>query len=224
MELPDDILKIISNKLLRLILDEVEDNSELLLKKKMGYIDNFFNKYIKTTKQYYESPNNIDFIIRLLMAKNIGAAPNIRNYKGHTILYLLIKEILSINYLGIEDTEYKISLDKIILLHKYGASSEIKNFHGNTVSHLLISNYITSVIEGEMIINIIEYLQNLGMKINVVKNDLGKTAYSMGLITISSVFGHDVLTMAEYHVTLDKLLFRENEIKLNSISNEISKL
>lgn len=210
--LPDDILKLILNKLLRLILDEIEDNRELLLKKRIGFLDNFFTKYIKEVPKYYQSSSNIDFIIKLLMAKNIGADPNTKNYKNNTILYLLVHECLATSYLGKEDLEYKILLDKINLLHKYGANIQINNFNGDTISHLLISTYVTRNCDGECELNIIEFLQNLGMSINNIQNDLGNTAYDIGMIFLQKpLYQYNQLTI------FDKLNLIEDILKLKTL-------
>ena len=225
MELPTDILKIISNKLLRLILDEVEEDGKLLLIGKMGSMDTFINIFITKRPQYYESSNNIDFIIKLIRAKNIGADPNTKNYKGNTILYLLISESLRIDYLGTEDSEYQILLDKINLLHKYGSDSKIKNHEGNTISHLLISNWINENYSGNCKPNTIEFLQNLGMNINEVENNEGKTAYEVGKMLIDSKYFNYTDSVIIYHkIKLDDLLFREHKIKNDIIKKDIDKL
>lgn len=183
MIFPDEIFKIISNKLLRLILDETEDDSQLLSIKKM----NFFNKYITNISQYYENVNNIDFIIKLIIAKNIGADPNIKSYKGNTILYLLVSEALSIDYLSPKDFEYQMLVDKINILYKYGSNINIQNLNKNTIAHLLISTYVTRNCIGLYEYDLIEFFQNLGMNINNVKNDIQLTAYGLGKIYINNI-------------------------------------
>lgn len=220
--LPTDILRIISNKFLRLILDEIEDDNCLSLKRARSVMDNLYNKYINKRPQYYESSNNIDFIIKLIRAKNIGADPNTKNYKGNTILYLLNNEFLGTDYLGTEDSEYQILLDKINLLHKYGSNGQIKNREGNTIAHLLIFNYITQGRWENRELNMIHFLQSLDMSIDNTKNNIGYTAYDLGCITIDSKF--DSYTAFSYQLKLDKLLFREREIKNNIIIKDINKL
>lgn len=224
MKLPDDVFKLILNKLLRLILDEVEDDNRLSLKRERSVYESLYDKYIKTTPKYYQSSNNIDFIIKLLRAKNIGVDPNTKNYKNNTILYLLINEALCTSYLGIEDTEYQILLDKINLLHKYGANKEIGNSNGNTIAHLLISTYVTRHRNWDYgyELNIIDFLQNLGMNINNIKNNVGHTAYDIGKIFITSNF--DPYTALTYQSQLNTLLFREREIKFNKLSDVCNKL
>jgi len=225
MNLPDDVLKIISNKLLRLILDDVEDSSELLSRGKMGYMDTFINIFIDKRPQYHESSNNIDFIIKLIRAKNIGADPNTKNYKGKTILYLLIKEFLITDYLGIEDSEYQLLLDKINLLHKYYSNSQIKNHEGNTIAHLLISNWVNENYSGSYEIDIIEFLQNLGMNINEVKNNEGYTAYGLGKVLIDFKYINYTKPVIIYHrMKLDELLLRELQIKFELLNKDIDKL
>ena len=220
MELPTDVLRIINNKLLRLILDEVEDDNCLSLKIETSVYDNLYSKYIKTIPRYYKSSNNIDFIIKLLIAKNIGANPNIRNYKGHTILRLLIDESSDTSYLGTEDLEYQILLNKISLLHKYGANSQIKDFDGNTICHRLIFNYIIGHGD-EYALTLIKFLQDLGMNINNIKNNRGNTAYNLGKMMIYGKFDYIALG---YHSKLDALLFRETEIKFESLNKDLEKL
>lgn len=39
-------------------------------------MDNYFNIFRKINPKYYQSPSNIDFIIKLLRARNIEADPN----------------------------------------------------------------------------------------------------------------------------------------------------
>jgi len=223
MNLPDDVLKLISNKLLILILDEVEDSSELLSRGKMGYMDTFINIFINKRPQYHKSSNNIDFIIKLIRAKNIGADPNMKNYKGNTILYLLINEFLGTDYLGTEDSEYQLLLDKINLLHKYGSNSQIKNREGNTIAHLLISNYITQGRWENSDLNMIYFLQNLGMSINNIKNNIGYTAYEVGKNKIFNSIPDQFIASA-YKIKLDELLFREHQIKFELLNKDIDKL
>lgn len=221
MNFPDEIFKIISNKLLRLILDEVEDDSQLLSIKKMDIVSNFFSKYITNMTQYYETTNNIDFIIKLIIAKNIGADPNIKSYKGNTIMYLLVSEALSISYLGPEDSEYQILLDKIFILYKYNCNINIQNSNGNTVAHLLMSTYVIRECFGMYETDLIEFLQNLGMNINNIKNDMGLTAYDSGKFSINTkqklfFYRH------EYESKLNMLLARE--IEFNIMKNKIKDL
>lgn len=180
----------------------------------MGFSFNFNSIFVKKDIEYYESSNNIDFIIKLIRAKNIGANPNLRNYKGHTILYLLIHEGLSTSYLGGEDSEYKILLDKIKLLYKYGSNIKRKDNYGNTISHLLIDNYIKRNCNDNYERNLVEFLQDLGMTINE-----GKTAYDIGKMIIDSNFYRYEVIRIQYQLKLDTLLFREREIKFQSILN-----
>jgi len=223
--LPDDILKIISNKLLRLILDEVEDDNCLSLKREKSVYESLYNKYVKTLPRYYKNSNNIDFIIKLIMAKNIGANPNLKNYKGHTILHLLIDESLHTSYLGTEDSEYQILLEKINLLHKYSANNQMKDFHGNTISHLLIPNWINENYSGSCEPNTIEFLQNLGMNINEVKNNEGNTAYEIGKMLIGSKYNNYIGSVIIYHqLKLDELLFKEHRIKFELLNKDLEKL
>jgi hypothetical protein len=222
MELPDDILKIISNKLLRLILDEVEDDSQLLSKKESNIVDSFMSKYMSLS-QYYESCNNIDYIIKLIRMKKIGADPNIKNYKGNTILYLLIKEVLETSYLGIKDKEYQTMLGKINLLHNYKANFNIKNSNGDTIAHMLISTYIQRerIYDGY---HLIRFCSNLGMTVNKSRNDQDYTAYELGICLINPNKSVNALTKSNFILKLNMLISHETKYKLDNINEEINML
>ena len=59
------------------------------------------------------------------------------------------------------------------------------------------------------------------MGINNIKNDMGYTAYETGKIIINPKF--DYIAVG-HHSKLDTLLFREHQIKFESLNKELDKL
>jgi hypothetical protein len=129
--LPPDIQRMILTKLLRLILDELENDPQLLLSRERvdvyrGILGKYFNN--KSSIERYQSDNNIDFIITLIAA---GADPNIKNYKGNNVLHLLIKAIQ-------KPSDFEKLKLRIKMLCGYGININAKNGNGDTIAHQII--------------------------------------------------------------------------------------
>ncbi len=192
-KLPCDVNKLILTKVLRLVLDEVEDNRHQLYsrkkmnfyipvysRKKLNFFSGFLVKHVTgESLECYESANNIDYILTLIMAKTIGADPNTKSYKGNNILYLLASGSLQMKYPIEEDPEFKFLQMKIKILSKYNPDFNIKNRESQTIGHELVERYVGYGDELE-IFDFIIFLQNLGMNLSIVKDNVGHTACDRG--------------------------------------------
>lgn len=215
--LPPEINKLILTKVLRLVLDEVEDNpQQLMSRKKLNLLSGFFAKHITGgTSECYESTNNIDYILKLMRVKTIGADPNTKSYKGNNVLHLLILEFVKTQYQGGdrgERCDFKFLQSKIKPLLKYGLNLNAQNEVGNTVAHQLIALYAqdqkNSLYHVEQLI---AFLQKLGMSITMAKNKDGHTAYETGQILNNKREG-----IVFYTVETTLAIFL-NQDKLNAI-------
>jgi hypothetical protein len=87
--LPSDVKKIIAQKALRVILDEVEDNPLMFIEKQWRGPKSIMEA-IYSFGWSQEKALLIDTVILLIQN---GANPNTKNYKGNTILHLLISTL-----------------------------------------------------------------------------------------------------------------------------------
>ncbi len=180
-DLLPEIKKIIVTKVLRLVLDEVEDNPKLLLsREKLKSLTGIFIEHVLggQSLERYASENNIDVIIRLLM---LGADPNTKSYKGKTVLHLLIATLQGnwINRILIDALELKIQI-----LSKY-ININVQNSEGNTIGHELIKLYVqkTSPANAEIdrIYDFILFLFSaLGLDMTIIKNNNEQTPMDLG--------------------------------------------
>lgn len=181
--LPSDVKTIIANNVLRLILDEAEDNPQLLLsREKLEGFKRLFVQYITgASLEKYASANNIDFIITLIAAN--GADPNTKNYNGNTVLHLLIAALQK-NSLDKEDLAVLES--KIKLLMQQGLKINAQNKEGNTVAHDLIKVYLQQENNGHELYMLLKFLISLGLDLTTIENNKHQTPIEFGRMLIES--------------------------------------
>ena len=179
--LPSDVKKLILTQLLRLVLDEAEDNPSMLMsREKLNFFMGILAKYVTGgALESYTSTNNIDFIIKLIAA---GADPNVKSYKGNTVLHLLMP------LEGMKDTEREFLLMKIKILLKYGLNLNAKNGAGNTVAHEFIQQYVKEYqyIREWKNLKLMSFLAHLGLNFTTIKNNIGQTPIELGQALIES--------------------------------------
>ena len=160
--LPSEVYNLILTKVLRLVLDEVEDNpQQLMSRKKLNFFSALFVRSGGVTG-YYESTNNIDYVLRLIAAKTIGADPNTKSYKGNNVLHLLVLEASQTEYQDAEDSEFKALKLKVELLSKYGLDLNTEDGKGNTITQALTEANVFHL-------RLIFFLQELKMIQNIKK-------------------------------------------------------
>jgi hypothetical protein len=181
--LPADVQSVIFTKVVRLILDEAEDNPALLLsREEPENILNRLGRYVTGAPlEWYTSANNIDFIIKLIIT---GANPNTKSYKGNTILHLLIAN-LPHRWGTINDQYIEPIALKIKLLFRYGININAQNASGNTIAHELIKLYVESETYSS-IYRLIQFLAVLGLDITSTKNNDQQTPVELGQTLVDS--------------------------------------
>ena len=191
-KLPSEVNKLILTKVLRLVLDEVEDDPHQLTNRKRSF---FFSspliKHMIGTVECYESVNNIDYIIKLIKAKDIGVDPNTKSYKGNNALHLLVSEVLlQTKYLGETEFEYQWLHNKIALLSKYKIDFNAKNAKGDTIGHELIEQVLKAgcryIKEEPENLNLMFFLADLGLDLTKINNNIGQTPIELGKALIES--------------------------------------
>lgn len=196
MELPFEIKQYIHRMLLRLMLDDFEDNPLQLISTisiHMGYFGG-------AGKQYY-SANNIESYIKLLQMRPINTNVNVLSYKGNSIFHLLTRIMLKVNFrtpeeedgiahllirklLGREQISSGIEAqhlkDKQSLLCKCSIDINMKNNDGDTIAHQLITIMLTNITDMTNFKLIMEVLLKLKLDVGSIKNNAGFNAYQLG--------------------------------------------
>jgi hypothetical protein len=219
--LPVEIKDHICCILLRLTLDDIEDDPFQLIQSRTPNM--FVSIFIKRT---YDSMNNIDYYIKLLRIRSIYGNPNILSYKGNSIFHIITKMMIGTQYLGPDDPEYQHLQNKLILLCKYGIDINRKGNNGNTIAHEVMVPLFTYFYSYSNIHYIIEFLQDLGMDIKSIKNNDGFTAHQLGKNIIGSKMGNEFheMNIALTNFYLNDLSFKKNSIKLNKLGKEFKSL
>ena len=202
MELPLEIIQHIYCKLLRLTLDEIEEEDFMLIKTdEPNFILGLFGY-----KEKYNSVNNIEWYIRLLIMKPLNTNVNISSYKGRSIFHLLVRSATFCSWRQLRENHQYLH-NKIRLLCKYGVNINNKNFKGNTILHNLISLLCGPMVFGPRFNNYIDtvnYLIESGASIDSIKNKNDKTAFQIGKDIIVTNCRHGKLDekTASYLITL----------------------
>ncbi len=176
-QLPADVQKVIWTKVLRLVLDDIQDNPQLLMSREKleGFRGLLANYVTGESLEWYKSPDNIDFIIKLIMA---GADPNTKNYKGNNVLHLLIAGLPTSSELTKEFFD-ALKL-KIYLLTRYKININAQNGAKNTIAHELMKLYVKEDYLSSDLYNLIGFLNILGLDMTSIKNDDQQTPIELG--------------------------------------------
>ena len=221
MNLPLEIKQHIYCKLLRLTLDDIEDDNFMLIEIEKPNAILLLLGY----KEKYISTNNIEWYIRLLLMKPLNINVNLLSYKGNTIFHHINKIIMSTQYLTKDDRELNHLLDKIKLLSQAGVNINMKNRTGDNMAHILISAIFTRFNNMTLYSYIIESLLKIGMDITTIKNNKGFTPYEIGR-SIADDNKNDQLLHQMMNSFLHSFYFKdkyleETKIKFERLTKEV---
>lgn len=196
-ELPPDTRKIIANYTLRLILNEADNNSEMLMQKKEKSLSFMQMWELGPFARHFTMPI-IDFVI--LLIEN-GANPNIKSNQGNTVLHFLMGGLLvKVAYwqssadenldLEFETFHYvKNLMLKIELLMRHAINVNEQDNNGNTIAHGWIQARLSTpfllrkgslVQSKEYMVEYTSYLMSKGVDFTTIKNFEGLTPCQLG--------------------------------------------